>query len=144
MLNNAYLKHRFKNITIVSGTKLMPLDLQLDENVIRVINLMGSGLFPLCLCMLLPVFLYQIVLEKETRLLEVMKMNGLRMRYYWFVNTVFNFVYYIIQCLIFLLFGRYGLGLQFFIEESYVFLAIFLVGWGLCQISLSFFFSACI
>lgn len=58
MINNAYLKHRFKNITIVSGVKLMPLDLQLDENVIRVINLMGAGLFPLCLCMLLPVFLY--------------------------------------------------------------------------------------
>ena len=111
MMNNAYLKHRFKNITIVSGVKLMPLELQLDENVIRVINLMGSGLFPLCLCMLLPVFLYQIVLEKETRLLEVMKMNGLRMRYYWFVNTLFNFAYYIIQCVIFLLFGRFGLGL---------------------------------
>ncbi len=58
LLNKAYLRNRFPDLDIVSGIKMMPLKLQLDENVIRVMNLMGAGLFPLCLCMLLPVFVY--------------------------------------------------------------------------------------
>lgn len=78
-------------------------------------NLMGAGLFPLCLCMLLPVFVYQIVLEKEAKLIDIMKMNGLRMRHYWFVTVVLDFFYFLIQCTIFILFGRFGLQLQFFI-----------------------------
>ena len=78
-------------------------------------NLMGAGLFPLCLCMLLPVFVYQIVLEKEGKLIDIMKMNGLRMRHYWFVTVVLDFLYYLIQVAIFIIFGRYVLALQFFI-----------------------------
>ena len=101
---------------IVSGIKMMPLQLQLDENVVRIINLMGSGLFPLCLCMLLPVYIYQIVLEKESRLIETMKMNGLKLRYYWAVNSSLDLALYGLQVIVFIIFGRYALALQFFVE----------------------------
>lgn len=41
-----------------------------DRNLVqKAINLMGALLFPLSLSLLLPVFLYAIVLDKEERLL---------------------------------------------------------------------------
>jgi hypothetical protein len=61
--------------------------------------------FPLCMSMGLPVFLYQIVLEKETRLIENMKINGMKMSNYWKINYLFNLVFYMITALIFLFFG---------------------------------------
>lgn len=57
------------------------------------------------MCMCLPVFLYYIVLEKETRLTEFMKINGLRMKNYWIVNFIFNFILYSVQAAVFVIFG---------------------------------------
>jgi len=69
-------------------------------------------------------------------------MNGLRMRNYWIITFIFNFILYSITCFVFIMFGRFVLGLTFFYETSYLVLIIFLLGWGLSQISLGFFFSA--
>lgn len=35
------------------------------------------AVFPSCIAIALPVFLYNLVLEKEAKLLETMKINGL-------------------------------------------------------------------
>jgi len=53
----------------------------------------------------LPVFLYQIVLEKETKLIENMKINGMKMKNYWQVNYIFNLIFYLATALLFLTFG---------------------------------------
>lgn len=50
-----------------------------------IINLAGASLYPLSLSLLFPVFMYSIVLEKEDKLIEMMKMNGLRIVNYWLV-----------------------------------------------------------
>jgi len=110
----------------------MPLVPSLDDQIMKVINLMGAILYPLSLCLLLPVFIYQITLEKETKLLEIMKMNGLRMRNYWFINFIFNFILYFITIVVFIVFGWLILGLNFFSDTSWVILGIFFLGWGLC------------
>jgi hypothetical protein len=60
---------------------------------------------PICLSMALPVFIYQIVLEKETRLIENMKINGMRMSNYWIVNYAFNLGFYLATVILFLIFG---------------------------------------
>lgn len=57
------------------------------------------------MCMGLPVFIYAIVMEKETRLLEIMKINGMRMANYWTVNFIFNLIFYLLTSSIFLVFG---------------------------------------
>jgi len=59
----------------------------------KLINALGIVIFPLGLCLSMPAFLYTIVLEKENRLLENMKINGLQMVNYWFVGFLFNLAY---------------------------------------------------
>lgn len=75
---------------------------------------MGALVFPICLCMGLPVFLYNIVLEKEQRLIETMKINGMRMYNYWTVNFLFNLFFYSITVTIFLVFGAKVYGFSYF------------------------------
>jgi hypothetical protein len=71
-------------------------------------------IFPLCMSMGLPVFLYQIVLEKETRLIENMKINGMKMSKYWKVNYLFNLVFYLITAILFVFSGMSIFNLQMF------------------------------
>lgn len=96
----------------------MPISDQNQGWLMKLINLAGASLFPLSLSLLLPVFMYSIVLEKEERLIEMMKMNGLKMRNYWFVNYLYSFALYLIMVAIFFGFGFGGLRLSFFTETD--------------------------
>ncbi len=44
----------------------------------------------------LPMIMFTIVYEKTERIREMMKLSGLKMRYYWIVTFVFNFVLYLL------------------------------------------------
>lgn len=57
--------------------------------ILRMVSITGASLYPLSLSLLLPIFMYIIVLEKEEKLLEMMKMNGMKMKDYWFMTYVF-------------------------------------------------------
>ena len=103
----------------------MPLLGQESSFIMTLINLAGSGLYPLSLSLLLPVFMYAIVLEKEEKLLEMMKMNGLRMRYYWGVNFLFDFLLYFVTAFIFLIFGGLIMKINFFTSTSLGLLVLF-------------------
>jgi len=72
----------------------MPFKTNFDKELARASSVIGALIFPICMCMCLPVFLYYIVLEKEKRLLEIMKINGMRMKNYWIVNYLFNLMFY--------------------------------------------------
>ncbi len=102
---------------------------------------MGAMVFPICLCMGLPVFVYNIVLEKEQRLIETMKINGMRMSNYWFVSYLFFLFFYIITMCTFVLFGSSVYRFEFFTKTSTPLILLVLFGWGLAQISLAIFIS---
>jgi len=70
-----------------------------------IINLAGGSLYPLSLSLLLPVFMYSLVLEKEDKLIEMMKMNGLKIVNYWTVNYLFFLILYCITAVVFMTFG---------------------------------------
>jgi hypothetical protein len=86
----------------------------------------------------LPVFLYSIVLEKEQRLIETMKINGMKMHNYWFSNFVFNLFFYCLTAISFLFFGAQIFNFEFFKETNLILLILILFGWGLAQIAMSF------
>lgn len=86
---------------------------------------------PICLSMALPVFIYQIVLEKETRLIENMKINGMKMSNYWIVNFLFNLGFYCATAVLFLIFGIKIFKLQVFSDTSVAVQIAILLGWGL-------------
>ncbi len=118
LINKAYLHKINSKYWIQSGIQYMPIKDQDKGFMMKIINLAGASLFPLSLSLLLPVFMYAIVLEKEERLLEMMKMNGMKMRNYWFVTYIFNFSMYFIMIVIFYIFGYAILELSFFTETN--------------------------
>ena len=61
----------------------MPFSGEDKSFINKLINVVGSGLYPLGLSLLLPVLLFTAVSEKEERQIEIMKMNGLDGRLYW-------------------------------------------------------------
>ena len=108
----------------------------------RLLNILGSTLFPLSLSLLLPVFMYAIVLEKEEKLRELMKMNGMKMSTYWGITFLYNFFIYATMVGIFFWFGNYMCELQFFYQTNIWILLVFFIGWGYAQIALAFFFQS--
>ena len=82
--------------------------------IMRLISITGASLYPLALSLLLPIFMYVIVLEKEEKLLEMMKMNGMRMKDYWIMTFLFSLLITTITYTVFYLFGYYILELSFF------------------------------
>lgn len=115
----------------------MPFDGQDTALIDKTINVIGAGLYPLGLSLLLPLFLYAIVSEKEERLIEIMRMNGLKLKYYWVCTFIFNFVISIITFTIFYIFGKYILALSFFTSTSSALMWILLIGWAIAQISMT-------
>lgn len=119
----------------MGGVNFYPFDLNFDKEAERCVSIICVIVLPLCMCMALPVFVYQIVLEKELRLLENMKINGLRMSNYWIVSYLFNFFFYGMTAFLFMLFGTKIFDLKVFRETSSMILIFTLIGWGLSQIS---------
>lgn len=103
---------------------------------------MGVVVFPICLSLAMPVLIYNLVLEKEMRLLENMKINGLNIRTYWKVTGVYNLVLYWATCAGFWFCGRYVFDISLFQDTHVMMFVEILALWGLCQVALAFFFSS--
>ncbi len=73
--------------------------------------------------------------------MEYMKMNGLRMNNYWFVNFFFNFGFYMMTMLSFIFFGYKVFEIAFFLKTNMIFMLLVLIGWGLAQNSMAFLIS---
>lgn len=139
-LSKAYLQTINPNVILASGSQYMPMAGMEANLLLRFLAMTEAILYPIALSLLLPVLMYTLVLEKEERLREMMKMNGMKMRNYWIVNYIWNVLLYLPSALTFLLFGIYILKMPFFTQTSLPVLCFMLLGWGLCQASLSFFF----
>lgn len=126
LFNRAYFKRLFNDTFVASGVQVMPFSSNDGENVQRIINVAGSTFYPLAVSLLMPMFMYTIVLEKEvfrlnlqSKLIEIMKINGLKMRYYWICNFIFNFLLYTVTMVIFNIFGGLILGLSLFTDTNF-------------------------
>lgn len=138
MLHQAYLKHLRSEVQIVTLVQLMPIQFDAQVELLRLLNLLGASLYPIALSLLLPVFMHAIVLEKEEKLQDFMKMNGMRLRNYWLVNFTLGLLVYYATVGLFFLFGATVLDLQFFTQTGGWVVFILLSGWGVAQIALAF------
>lgn len=114
LISRSYLHQLNSSIWLVSGVQYMPMKDQDKGWLLKIINITGASLYPLALSLLLPVFMYALVLEKEERILAMMKMNGMKMMTYWTVNFLFNFVIFSLMAACFVFFGYYFVRLSFF------------------------------
>jgi len=94
--NKAYIKNNFENVTVVSGINFYPFKIDMSFYTGKFAMEESAIMLPVCLCLGMPVYMYRLVLEKEQRLTETMKINGLILHNYWIVNFAFNYIYYLI------------------------------------------------
>lgn len=128
------------NKKVGSGIFFMPEDESGISFIDTIINLVAILIFPISLSLLFPVFLYTVVLEKEEKLIQMMKMNGMKISSYWFVYFIFNFAFSLLTNVVFVLLGTLLTGMRFFLESDPLLLAVVLIGWSLAQIGMAVFF----
>lgn len=137
MVTRAYLKTYTDDQLLLSSYMYMPFNGEDKSLLMRIINIIGSGLYPIALSVLMPVILYSLVSEREDKLLEMMKMNGLQIYKYWIMSFIFNFGLEVITFSIFFIVGRYVLQITYFTETSSVLMITVLLGWAISQLSIA-------
>ena len=76
LFNRDYFTRIFDDVFVASGVQIMPFSSNVGENVQRIINVAGSTFYPLAMSLLMPLFMYTIVLEKEVIvLMNLVKTN---------------------------------------------------------------------
>ncbi len=117
----------------------MPITGNTSQFIEMLINIICTILFPLSLSLGLPVMLYNLVLEKETKIVQMMRMNGMGMFFYWLVVVMFYILLSLLTVGVFYLYGYYVMANTFFVVTSSVVFWLLLFGWILCQIGMAIF-----
>lgn len=143
-LSNGIL--RFSNASlgttvITQGTRAFPY-LEKAQIGIPFGSIIGRILYPLGISFLLPIFTLILVKDKETKILVMLRMNGLGDVTGYYVSTyILFYINYCLSAIIFLVTG-YAVSLELFVKTSAGILIILLLLWGHIQITLAFIFSA--
>ena len=104
-------------------------------------SFLGLLLYPFAVSFVLAIYVNTIVVEKQERLREMMRMNGLNMIWYWFVNYLWDIILYFF-IIIMMIAVSVAYGLRMFTQTSYVIWIVILIGWGNCQVAMGFVLSA--
>lgn len=139
-LNNAYISSVFNNTHVISGQQYMPFYAQVDAEVQKVLNFIGIIMFSINMSLTMPIFLNHLVTEKEKKLVDNMKTNGLKMYNYWIVNGCFYYFFYLITVANFYLFGRYIFVFECFKDTHPLLWAELLLIYGFSQVTLAIFY----
>lgn len=140
LMNKAYIKKHIPNLNIISSYQFFPIKIFSNGIVQQIINIAGASFYPLAISLLMPLFMYSIIIEKESKLIEIMKINGMKMRNYWLSFLIFNYLVYLLTFSLYFLAGRFIFQFSIFVETNLLLQLIIFVGWGFCQIGLAFFF----
>jgi hypothetical protein len=105
IFNKAYIKSIFSEVEIITGVKRMPMEIAITDEMIKAVNICGTFFYPMAMGLLMPLFMYNIVVEKEEKLIEIMKINGMKMRFYWVSNFIFDYCLYILTMTVFCIIG---------------------------------------
>ena len=65
LINKAYIKNNFENITVISGINFYPFKIDMGFFTSKVSMEESAIILPICLCLGMPVYMYRLVLEKE-------------------------------------------------------------------------------
>ena len=108
----------------------MPILNAKDEFFESIARLPTLALYPISLGIILPFFMATLVKDKESHYVAMMKMNGLKIRWYWLSTFCVMFLQYTITAAIFYYFGLYFSKSQIFLEASGLLVLILMAVWG--------------
>ena len=131
IVNKAYMKHLYPDTTVMAGVGVYPYEFDFDLLYSKSDSFECAVALPFVLSMGMPMFMYNIVLEKERKLQEYMKINGLTMANYWIVTFLFDYVYYCISAFLVFAFSKWGIGLMVFVRTHPLVIFMVFNGWGL-------------
>lgn len=136
MINTAFAKIAIPFYpTIFAFAQPMPF--YFSESVYDILDAFGVFLYPIALSIQLPVYIYILVMEKSDKLIEMMKMHGLKMPTYYLINYLWNMTMLIGVICLFWVVGA-AIKLRFFLETHPLTLAVFFFGWTQSLVCLSF------
>ena len=98
-----------------------------------IVEIFASFLVPLALSVQLPVFMFVIVMEKESGLREMQKQMGARPLDYVASHAIFNFCFYALIAGFFWISGA-ACGFRLFTQTDGGTLLALLAGWGAAQV----------
>ena len=104
------------------------------------ISIVGNGFYIFIFQLFFPVALGAIVLEKEHRIREIMKLQGLKMSAYFTSVYVFQFGMYLVTTLLTLLLGVL-LGFRYYTDNAFGSYFLLLFCWGHVQTAMALLFS---
>lgn len=139
ILNTAYIKENFGK-SVQSGINYYPYEISFEHLMTRIMTVFAQ-LLPACLIMGMPVFLVTIVNEKEKRLIENMKTNGMKMSYFWTATYISFYMFYTAINLVFFFVGKFIFQTGFMVTTDSGIILTILNGWTMAQISYAFFLS---
>jgi ABC-type multidrug transport system ATPase subunit len=102
-------------------------------------QLLNIVFYPFALGLCLPIILGALALEKEEKIQDLLKINGMSMRKFYISNLMFWFLFCSIVCLVFFLSGYLILDDGFFSKNNPLDFLVFSIGWNLQQIVFAFF-----
>ena len=143
IMNKAYMHELFPNITVTGGLQILPITPQDNEiSVNKILCIVVGGIYPIAISLLIPLYMHNIVYDREKKIIEYLKLNGVKMGNYWISNFIFNYVLYLIAAILYFLFEAYLSSINFLEKTSFLLVLLTLLGWGIGQIGLSYFFQA--
>lgn len=140
MINTAFLRMITQNTEWIIGTYAQPLPYVSQLPAFDIGSFLGLLLYPFAVSFVIAIYVNAIVREKQDRLREMMKMMGLKMTWYWFVNYLWDILLYafiVLTMIIVSIMFR----LRMFTQTSYLVWIIILVGWGNAQVAMGFLLS---
>ncbi|KAK5583708.1 hypothetical protein RB653_005306 [Dictyostelium firmibasis] len=126
------------NTTIKSEISTMPY--YQGSTTIDIASLLGGSFYPFALSFIMPLYIYSIVYEKQEKLRDLSLMMGLKIRNYWFMTYIFNFLIYAI-IIVFVVGVSSIFKFAVFAKGSQLAMFLFLFAWGNSMITFSFFLS---
>ena len=125
MTSRATLQAFNPNVFILSGSSYLAITSIKKIFTNTIFGAISASMFPIALGLFLPTFMFSIIYEKEKRIVDMMKIHGLRSEVYWITNICFNLLVYFSVIIIFLFMGRNFFEIPLFSETSLSVLVIY-------------------
>ncbi|KAK5574544.1 hypothetical protein RB653_009797 [Dictyostelium firmibasis] len=139
-IQTSFLNYLLNGNGVVTKSQISTMPYYYESTPFDITSILGGSFFPFALSFVLPLFMYSIVYDKQEKLRDLSLMMGLKMRNYWVMTFIFNFLVYTIIAVVIGFICTVS-GISVFVKGSPFALFLLLLLWGLSMVSFAFFLS---
>ncbi|KAN0026827.1 hypothetical protein ACTFIV_007818 [Dictyostelium citrinum] len=139
-IQTSFINYVLNGGGVVVKSQISDLPFYFENSSFDITSILGGSFFPFALSFVLPLFMYSIVYEKQEKLRDLSLMMGLKMRNYWIMTFIFNFLTYTVIVVVISFICSVS-KVSLFVQGSPFALFLLLLLWGLSMVSFAFFLS---